>query len=226
MDKELRRDMMVREQYHKEVAVVQQRVMKLGELANAAIKGSIKALQDHDIEQAEAVIKGDARINDLSAEIETLCMRLPALKQPVAWDLRMIEALIKVNLDIERISDLAVDIARIAIATNDEKHIKPLINIPIMAHITCEMLDDALLAFGESNSDLAYEISKRDDEIDALFDQLRRVLITFMVENPGKIENAAHLTSVAQYLEQIGDHASNICESVVYMATGDRVKLN
>ncbi|MCK4459812.1 MAG: phosphate transport system regulatory protein PhoU, partial [Methanosarcinales archaeon] len=103
---------------------------------------------------------------------------------------------------------------------------KPLINIPIMAHIACEMLDDALLAFGESNSDLAYEIAKRDDEIDALFDQLRRVLLTFMVENPGKIGNASHLTSVAQHLEQIGDHASNICESVAYMVTGYRVKLN
>ena len=217
---------MVQEQYPTELVNVQQNVLRLSKLANAAIKGSVGALQDHDVEQAEAVIKGDARINDLSAEIEVLCMQLPARKQPVAQDLRMIEALIKVNLDIERISDLAVDIAKIVTVNNDEEHVKPLIDIPIMAYITCEMLDDALCAFGESNSILAYDIAKRDDEIDALFDQLRRVLITFMVENPGKIENASHLTSVAQYLEQIGDHVGNICESVVYMATGDRVKLN
>jgi phosphate transport system protein len=217
---------MVQKQYHTELVNVQQKVLRLSKLANAAIKGSVKALQDHDVEQAEAVIKGDARINDLSAEIEVLCMQLPALQQPVDRDMRMIEALIKVNLDIERISDLAVDIAKIVAANNDEEHVKPLIDIPLMAHITCEMLDDALCAFGELNSTLAYDIAKRDDEIDALFDQLRRVLLTFMVENPGKIENASHLTSVAQYLEQIGDHVGNICESVVYMVTGDRVKLN
>ena len=217
---------MVREQYNEELANVQQNVLRLSKLANAAIKGSVEALQDHNVEQAEAVIKGDARIDDLSAEIETSCICLPVLRQPVSQDLRMIEALVKINLDIERMSDLAVDIAKIVIANNNEKHVKPLINIPIMAHITCEMLDGALLAFGESNSSLAYDIAKRDDEIDAMFDQLRRVLLTFMVENPGKIENASHLTSVAQYLEQIGDHVGNICESVVYMATGDRVKLN
>ena len=217
---------MVQKQYHTELVNVQQNVLRLSKLANAAIKGSVGALQDHDVEQADAVIKGDARIDDLSAEIETLCMRLPALRQPVDQDLRMIEAVIRINLDIERMSDLAVDIAKIVIANNNEKHVKPLINIPIMAHITCEMLDGALHAFGESNSNLAYDIAKRDDEIDAMFDQLRRVLITLMVENPGKIDNTLHLTSVAQHLEQIGDHVGNICESVVYMATGDRVKLN
>ena len=217
---------MVREQYNEELANVQQNVLRLSKLANAAIKGSVGALQDHDVEQAEAVIKGDARINDLSAEIEILCMQLPALQQPVDRDLRMIEALIKVNIDIERISNLAADIAKVVAANDDGEHIKPLIDIPLMAHITCEMLDDALCAFGESNSTLAYDIAKRDDEIDALFDQLRRVLLTFMVENPGKIGNASHLTSVAQHLEQIGDHASNICESVAYMVTGYRVKLN
>ncbi len=217
---------MVQKQYHMELVKVQQKVLRLSKLANAAIKGSVKALQDHDVEQAEAVIKGDARINDLSEEIEVLCMQLPALQPPVAQDLRMIEALIKVNLDIERISDLAVDIAKIVAANKDEEYVKPLIDIPLMAQITCEMLDDALCAFGESNSTLACDIAKRDDEIDALFDQLRRVLLTVMIENPGTIENASHLTSVAQYLEQIGDHVGNICESVVYMVTGDRVKLN
>lgn len=226
MDRAIRRYIMVEKQYNEELANVQQKVLRLSKLANAAIKGSVKALQDHDVKQAGAVIKGDARINDLSAEIDVLCMQLIAVRQPVAQDLRMIEALIKVNLDIERISDLAVDIAKVVAANNDREYVKPLIDIPLMAHITCEMLDDALCAFGESNSTLAYDIAKRDDEIDALFDQLRRVLLTFMVENPEKIEDASHLTSVAQYLEQIGDHVGNICESVVYMVTGDRVKLN
>ena len=217
---------MVREQYHEELEKVQQMVLILGELAGSSIKNSVEALCDHNIEQAEAVIKGDAGIDDHSAEIEIKCMRLLALQQPMAGDLRMIGSVIKINLDLERMSDLAVDIAKIAVVIGDEEHIKPLIDIPRMAQIACKMLDSAVQAFNESNPDLAYETAKYDDEIDALFDQVRRELITLMVEDPRKLASASHLTFVARYLERIGDHATNICESVVYMVTGDRVKLN
>jgi len=217
---------MVREEYHEELAKVQQMVLRLGELAGVAIKCSVEALCDHNVEQAEAVIKGDTGIDDHSAKIEIKCMRLLALQQPMARDLRMIGAVIKINLDLERMSDLAVDIAKIVVVVGDEKHIKPLIDIPRMARIACEMLDRVMQAFSESNPDLAYETAKCDDEIDALFDQVRRELITLMVEDPRKLANASHLTFVARYLERIGDHATNICESVVYMVTGDRVKLN
>ncbi len=220
------RDIMVREEYHEELAKLEQMVLNLGEMAGTAIKSSVKALRCHDVEQAKVVIKGDDEIDDLSVEIETACMRLLALQQPMARDLRMIGAVIKINLDLERMSDLAVDIAKIAVAIGDEKHIKPLIDIPRMAQIAREMVDGGMQAYTESNSDLAYEIAKRDDEIDALFDQVRRELITLMVEHPTRTANASHLTFVARYLERIGDHASNICESVVYMVTGDRVKLN
>nr|QNO43714.1 hypothetical protein PPMBPIKO_00002 [Methanosarcinales archaeon ANME-2c ERB4]QNO43898.1 hypothetical protein EHKOOOLC_00003 [Methanosarcinales archaeon ANME-2c ERB4]QNO44496.1 hypothetical protein ELEJOALA_00043 [Methanosarcinales archaeon ANME-2c ERB4]QNO44600.1 hypothetical protein JBICLBBK_00003 [Methanosarcinales archaeon ANME-2c ERB4]QNO45228.1 hypothetical protein KDMJNAGO_00043 [Methanosarcinales archaeon ANME-2c ERB4] len=217
---------MVQEQYYKKLVNMQQNVLRLGELANSAIKDSVEALQDHNVEQAEAVITGDAGIDSLSADIDVLCMHLPVLKQPVDRDLRTIGAVVKINLDIERMSDLAVDIARVAIATRDKKHVRSLIDISAMAHIACEMLGDALRAFGELNSDLAYKIAKRDDEIDALFDQLRRVSITLIVEDMEQVEDESQLTFVAQYLEQIGDHVGNICESVVYMATGDRLKLN
>ncbi len=217
---------MVQEQYYKKLVDIQQNVLRLGELANSAIKDSVEALQDHNVEQAEAVITGDAGIDRLSADIDVLCMQLPALEQPVDRDLRAIGAVVKINLDIKRMSDLAVDIARVAIETRDTKHVRSLIDISAMAHIACEMLGGALRAFGELNSDLACEIAKRDDELDALFDQLRRVSITLIVEDIEKVDDESQLTSVAQYLEQIGDHVGNICESVVYMATGDRVKLN
>ncbi|HJH28139.1 MAG TPA: phosphate signaling complex protein PhoU [Methanosarcinaceae archaeon] len=217
---------MVRDEYHEELAELDQMVLNLGEMAGTAIRFSVKALRDHNVEQAKVVIKGDEPIDDLSAEIENACMRLLALQQPMARDLRMIGAVFKINLDLERMSDLAVDIAKITVAIGDEIHIKPLIDIPRMAQIACEMVEGGLQAYIESNSDLAYEIAKRDDEIDALFDQVRRELITLMVEYPTRIANASHLTFVARYLERIGDHANNICESVVYMVTGDRVKLN
>ena len=217
---------MVREQYHEELTKVQQMVLRLSELAGTSIKNSVEALCAHNVEQAETVIKGDAVIDDHSAKIEIKCIRLLALQQPVARDLRMIGSVIKINLDLERMSDLAVDIAKIAVAIGDEEHIKPLIDIPRMAQISCKMLDNVMQAFSESNPDLAYETAKCDDEIDALFDQIRRELITLMVEDPRKLASASHLTFVARYLERIGDHATNICESVVYMVTGDRVKLN
>ncbi|MGP8323556.1 MAG: phosphate signaling complex protein PhoU [Methanosarcinaceae archaeon] len=217
---------MVRDEYHEELAKLEQMVLNLGEMANTAIRCSVKALRDHDVEQAKVVIKGDDEIDDLSEEIETTCMLLVVLQQPVARDLRMIGAVIKINLDLERMCDLAVDIAKITVVIGDEKHIKPLIDIPRMALIACEMVDGVMQAYSESNSDLAYETAKRDDEIDALFDQVRRELITLMVEYPTRIANASHLTFVARYLERIGDHASNICESVVYIVAGERVKLN
>ncbi|MEA1909359.1 MAG: phosphate signaling complex protein PhoU [Euryarchaeota archaeon] len=218
--------MMVQEQYYKKLADIQQNVLRLGELANSAIKDSVEALRDHNVEQAEAVITGDAGIDSLSADIDVLCMHLPVPKQPVSPDMGAIGAVVKINLDIERMSDLAVDIARVAIATRDKKHIRSLIDISAMAHIACEMLGGALRAFGELNTDLACEIAKRDDELDALFDQLRRVSITLIIEDMGNLDDIVQLTSVAHYLEQIGDHVGNICESVVYMTTGDRVKLN
>jgi len=217
---------MVREKYHEELVKVRQMVLRLGELVGISIKNSVEALCDHNVEQAEAVIKSDAEINDHSAKIENECMQLLALQQPMARDLRMIGAVIKINLDLERMSDLAVDIAKITVAIGDEKHIKPLIDIPRMAHMACEMLDSVMQAFCESKPDLAYETAKCDDEIDALFDQNRRELITLMVEDPRKLASASHLSFVARYLERMGDHATNICESVVYMVTGERVKLN
>ncbi len=217
---------MVQEQYHNKLANVQQNVLRLGELANSAINDAVEALRDHNVKQAEAVITGDAGIHSLSADIDALCMQLPLPKPPVSQDLRTIGAVVKINLDIERMSDLAVDIARVAIETKDKKYVRSLIDISAMAHIVCEMLGGALCAFGELNADLAYEIAKRDNELDALFDQLRRVSITLVIEDVGKLDDVSQLTFVAQYLEQIGGHIGNICESVVYMTTGDRVKLN
>jgi len=126
---------MVREKYHEELVKVRQMVLRLGELVGISIKNSVEALCDHNVEQAEAVIKTDAEINDHSAKIENECMQLLALQQPMARDLRMIGAVIKINLDLERMSDLAVDIAKITVAIGDEKHIKPLIDIPRMAHM-------------------------------------------------------------------------------------------
>ncbi len=194
---------MVQEQYYEKLVDIQQNVLRLGELVNSAIKDSVEALQDHNVKQAEAVITSDAGIDSLSADIDVLCMQLPVHKPPVDRDMRAIGAVVKINLDIERMSDLAVNIARVAIEIRDKKHVRSLIDISAMAHIVCEMLGGALRAFGELNSDLACEIAKRDDELDALFDQLRRVSITLMIEDIGKLDDVAQLTSVAQYLEQI-----------------------
>ncbi|MFQ6121047.1 MAG: phosphate signaling complex protein PhoU [Methanosarcinales archaeon] len=217
---------MAREQYHKELKELKQDILKIGELTIIAVRNAVLSLKEQNEELATKVIKGDHEIDDLGLSIEKKCMRLIALQQPMARDLRMIVSALKIIIDIERIGDLALEISKIAIATIGTPHIKPLIDIPRMSEIICEMMKDAMIAFDSYDVDLAYKTAKRDDEVDALFDQTRRELITYMIEDPKKITNASHLQFTVRYLERMGDHVTNICESVIYMITGNRVELN
>lgn len=198
----------------------------MGNIAKDNVLGATISLKDHDPELAKKVIEAGSDIDELYAQIEDTCFALLALQQPMARDLRMIGAILKINIDVERIGDIAFEIAKITIATLEENHIKPLVDIPRMAEICSEMLASSMEAFENSDDRLARKIAKRDNEVDALFDQVRRELITYMIEDPKTIKNASHLTFVARYLERCGDHITNICESIVYMATGERTDLN
>lgn len=217
---------MVRDKYHNQLIQLQEKVSSLSELVKIAIGESITSLQNHNIEQAVEVIKDDDKIDELSTQIEIDCMRLLALQQPLARDLRLIVAIIKINIDLERTGDLAVAIAKVTVVIKNEIHIKPLVDIPRMATIVCKMIDGAQRAFCESDPDLAYGIAICDNEIDALYNQVWREIMTLMIEDPQNIRNASQLTLIARYLERMGDHVSNMCESTVYMVTGKREKLN
>ncbi|MCX9011747.1 MAG: phosphate signaling complex protein PhoU [Candidatus Methanoperedens sp.] len=217
---------MVREAYHKDLHKLREEVLIMGSLVGRAIGDSVLSLKNRDVDLAQKVIDMDDGIDAIDHRIEENCMRLLALQQPMARDLRLIVSVLKMSIDLERMGDLALEIAVITKMTADMPPVKPLIDIPRMSEICQQMLADTMKAFENKDTELARQIAKRDDEIDALFDQIRRELITIMIEDPKKITGAQHLTFVARYLERIGDHITNLCENVVFMVTGERVELN
>ena len=217
---------MTRTKYHQQLRKLKEDTIKMGNMAGDNIKKAIASLKHQNLDEAGEVINSDDEIDKLYATIEDTCFALLALQQPMAKDLRLIGSIIKIIIDLERIGDLALEIAWITRSTIKQPHIKPLVDLPRMADICGEMLTSVMQAFESGDSELAKQTARRDDEIDALFDQVRRELITYMIEDPTKIKNASHLTFAARYLERSGDHITNICESVVYMATGERVDLN
>ncbi len=217
---------MVRDLYHKDLHKLKEEVISMGGLVSKAIGDSVLSLKNRDVGMAQKVIEMDHEIDALDLNIEDNCMRLLALQQPMARDLRLIISVLKMSIDLERMGDLALEIAVITKITADSPPIKPLVDIPRMSDICQDMLKNLMNAFENKDIELARVVAKRDDEIDALFDQVRRELISYMIEDPKKLTGAQHLTFVARYLERIGDHITNLSENVVFMVTGERVELN
>ncbi len=217
---------MVREAYHRDLHKLREDLIIMGSLVGRAIGDSVFSLKNRDVTMAQKVMDMDKEIDALNHKIEEDCMRLLALQQPMARDLRLIISVLKMAIDLERIGDLSLEIAVITKITADVPPVKPLIDIPRMSETCQQMLADTMKAFEYKNAELAKLVAKRDDEVDTLFDLVRRELISIMVEDPKKINGAQHLTFVARYLERIGDHITNLCENVVFMVTGERVELN
>jgi phosphate transport system protein len=217
---------MVREAYHKDLHKLKGEVVTMGSLVSKAIGDSVLSLKDRDVGMAQKVIEMDKEIDAMDHKIEEDCMRLLALQQPMARDLRLIISALKMSIDLERIGDLSLEIAVITKITASVQPIKPLVDLPQMSDICQDMLKNIMVAFENKDVEAAKIAAKRDDEIDMLFDQVRRELISYMIEDPTKITGAQHLTFVARYLERIGDHLTNISENVVFMVTGERVELN
>jgi phosphate transport system protein len=217
---------MVRESYHKDLHKLREEILDMGYLVCKAIGDSVLSLKNRDVEMAQKVIDMDKEIDAIDHNIEEDGMLLLALQQPMARDLRLIISVLKMTIDLERMGDLALEIAIITKMTANMPPVKPLIDIPRMSEICQEMLANTMKAFENKDVELAKQVAKRDDEVDALFDQIRRELITIMIEEPKKIAGAQHLTFTGRYLERIGDHITNLCEDVVFMITGERVELN
>lgn len=217
--------MAVRKEYIEELKKLKADVQRMGELAKEAENNAIKALVQRDAELASKIIKENATIDNLEFNIENMCMKLIALQQPMASDLRTIGTCMKIITDFDRISDLAGDIAEIVLKIANEPFVKPLIDIPRMAEISQKMLSDCLKAFSSGEIAELSDFSERDDIVDGLVDQIRRELITIMIENPRSIRNASHLLFVALHLERIADHACNIASRIIYMVTGEKKKL-
>ncbi len=217
---------MVRNRYEQELEKLKSNIIKLGEIVDVIIRDAVVSLKNQDLALAQSTIERDKEVDDLACDIEKACLRLIALQQPMAVDLRTIATALKIQIDLERMGDLGVDVARITTYQKNEPHVKPLIDIPRMSDIVREMLNSAIRSFGEMDSDLAHRTAEEDDIVDGLYDQVRRELMTYYVEDPKRLASISNLLFASKYLERIGDHAVNVCENVIYMVTGDRVHLN
>jgi len=215
-----------RERYRRDLNDLKILTKDLADRAGEAIKKSVLALANGDVDLAREVVKADQELDDLSLRIENLCMELLALQQPMAKDLRRIVGILKIGIDLERIGDLAVDVARVTMQSQNKIQITKLEFIPRMAEINENMLDQAIQALMESDADLARQVTKWDYEIDSLYVKARDKLLKIIIERPEVIKEGTALLMVNRHLERAGDHICNICESIVYMVQAKREHLN
>jgi phosphate transport system protein len=216
----------VRASFQQSLEELQRDMCKMGSLVEEMITDAINSLTKQDVELAEAVLKKDKIVNQLDLEIEDRCMKLLATQQPMGKDLRQIGVTFKIIKDLERIADHACDIAKTAKRIGTEPLIKPLIDIPRMAELAKRMVKKSLDSYVAEDIVLAEEIKHDDDQVDNLHNQIFRELLTVMMENPKTINQAAYLLFISSSLERIGDYATNICESVIFLVTGERKDLN
>lgn len=209
-----------REHFRSSVADLEKDVVELGNMVKKAIIGSVEALKNRDIAASKKLIEADLDINRKRWEIEDKGIALIATQQPVASDLREIIALLNIIVDLERMGDHAEGIAQINEMMADEPLLKPLVDIPRMAAKAADMLDRSLKAFLDRDAEAAKKISREDDEVDDLYNQVYRELLTFMIQDPKNIERATYLLWAAHNLERTADRATNICERVVFLVTG------
>jgi len=210
----------IRTAFHKRLREIQDEVLAMGNMVEKATSRSMEALKNRDLKLAQQVITDDKKVNAKRLELEERCMELIATQQPMASDLRTILCLFSIISELERIGDYAEGTARIAVMIGDEPPLKPLIDLPRMSEKTVNMLHRSLQAFVDSDIEAAKQISLEDDEIDHLYDQVFRELLTFMAEDPRTITRATRLIWVAHNLERSADRVTNICERVVFAVTG------
>lgn len=210
--------------FEEELQQLKGKILKMGSLVEDAIRYSIQALVERDNVLAKKVIDNDNLINALDVEIDEECIRLLALRQPKAGDLRFITTAMKITTDLERMGDLAEDICERALELNEEPPLKPYIDIPRMAVIAQGMLIDVLDAFVRKDIARAYDVIRRDDEVDGLTVQIFNELVFFMIQDPRAVSRAIKITYIAKYLERIADHATNIAEMVIYLVEGKIIR--
>ena len=210
--------------FQEELEQLKRRLLEMGGLAEENVRLAVKGLVERDHELIDRVLLGDEPLNALHIEIDNRSFTLLALYQPMAADLRTIVAALKINTDLERVGDLAVNIAEAARRYASHLPVKKLIDIPRMASIAQTMLRDALDAFVRRDVDLAQQVLNEDDKLDALKTQIFRELLTYMLQDTSTIEPALDLILVSRHLERIGDHATNIAEDVIFIVSARDVR--
>ncbi|MBI5096876.1 MAG: phosphate signaling complex protein PhoU [Nitrospirae bacterium] len=217
---------MAREADHKALKDVQDEVIKMADRVGKALKDSIEALKQRDLETSKRIIREDIVINKMRFDIEDKCLLLIATQQPMAVDLRILAAVINIITDLERIGDHAEGIAKINIAIGEDSLVKPLVDIPKMGEKGLSMLERCMKAFVDRDIESARQICNEDDEVDALYDQIYGELLLIMIENPKTIQGATYLIWTAHNLERTADRVTNIAERIVFMVTGKMEEMN
>lgn len=210
--------------FEHELGELKQRLLWMGSLAEAAVHKSIQSVLESKEALAEAVLEEENAINEMQMEIDDRVQRLLALQQPMAIDLRFILAVSRINSELERIGDQAVNIAQSSLRILRHPRVKPYVDLPRMSDLAEGMVRDSLDALVRGDVELAKSVLARDDEVDRLRDQLFRELLTYMMENSAVVFPAFELVLVAKNLERVGDHATNIAEDVIYMVVGRDVR--
>jgi phosphate transport system protein len=212
--------------YHQSLSELQTDLLNMGRQVELQIQSAVDSLSTLDEQKARETISNDDQIDDMMLKIEERCLRLIALQQPMASDLRIIGTASKIAVDLERIADHAVDIAKITRRLAGEELVKPLIVIPKMAEIALEMLRESLISYLEQDVNRAASLADRDDEVDQLYSSLMQDMTALMSTDIPQNRQLFHLIMVAQFLERVADHTTNIGEGVIYMVTGKRKDLN
>ena len=215
---------MERHHFETDLQALKNRLLNMGALVEERVHGAIQALMERNLEAADAIAHGDEEVNALQIEIDDRCIKLLALQQPMASDLRLITSAMKINADLERIGDQAVNIAENATKMLAAPPLKPLIDLPRMAERAERMTRDSLDAFVRRDAALAREVLAQDDEVDGLKDTIFRVLLTYMMADPGTIERALALILISRNIERIADHATNIAEDVIFLVEAKDVR--
>lgn len=210
--------------FDEELRELKEKILFEGSLVQSAVRSAIESLMNRDSDLARKVIEDDDLINTKEVEIDEFCLKLLALRQPAAKDLRFINTAIKINYDLERMGDMAVNICERVLELNQEPQLKPYIDLPKIAEITQGMVRDSLEAFVKEDITLAWKVAKDDESVDQLMEQIFRELLTYMSEDLKTISRATRLLFISKYLERLADHAVNIAELVIFLVEGRIVR--
>ncbi|HUK59029.1 MAG TPA: phosphate signaling complex protein PhoU [Stellaceae bacterium] len=207
--------------YDQELHKLDNIIAEMGGLAESQLASAMEAVEKHDSDLASAVIESDTRVDQLEREVESLVVRLLALRQPMARDLRQIFAALKISTDLERIGDYATNVAKRSIALEQSPGVRPVYALPRMGRLAANMIKDVLDAFIGRDADKAMAVWYRDEELDEMYTSLFRELLTYMIEDPRNISSGTHLLFMAKNLERIGDHCTNIAETLYFLVNGE-----
>ncbi|MGD2163908.1 MAG: phosphate signaling complex protein PhoU [Anaerolineae bacterium] len=216
---------MPREMFERDLQELVDELLTLGSMVEQAVTDSVASLKERDREKAERLVEQDRELNEMRYALEAKALTLIATQQPMAGDLRTIAAVLSLASELERIGDYAKGIAKINLMMGDQPLLKPLIDVPRMAEKTRHMLNGALRAFAERDVELARSIPQEDDEVDGLYNQVYRELLTYIISDPRTIDQATYLLWVAHNLERAADRVTNICERVIFTVSGKLVEI-